>query len=1245
MRIASLTLERYGAYEHRRLAFGPGLTLVTGPNEAGKSTLLDALSDLLWGFPKPARHAYAAAPARLGIAATVLVGDAELHLRRTTRGLTDDTSTPVEPVWGAGGTEARRMWQQSFGLAHTELRDGGRQLCTGGGDLAELVFTARSGRDVRVIIAQLTEEAERLYRPHKNSKVEVRTAMNRFEQLDALVGQQMAQAGTVAALREEIERLERTAASTERERARAGVQVGLAAQRVRTFRQAVELATVRGELAVLHGAGVVLDDAQLTRFDAATQARDRAAGELVEHRARRDDQQRKRAELRVDRALLADAEAIRALDQADQARQADGVRAAELRVEATTQLRAAEHGLSDLAEADGRPIAVRLATLHVPADRAADLDRLADRVQVAEQAADRAHQVQVSALRAVRYGAAGADGVDAEAARRVREVRQGIVATGSAVALRRAAIVEHADALVRIREALAAAGCRADAEGDVGPDAPVPDPPPADRMAELRNRLRAAVEELTGAERDRARADERAQRARVELDGLAVDGRLLGPEGLARARADRDNRLDQVLAVAAAGDEPHALAAAAIALERSVHETDHIADQMIAGADRIAELGRCQALLRTAEEEQEAAGRAAARAHRLHTAATTEWVALWSGLVRAPEPDAADGVHRALIDAHRAESDRRHAQSRIVALVTEAEQQRSQLRAALAAAGRDRPAADLDTLLIVAADLEAAADAARDRRTMLAQLREQGRRAGAEADARRHDLDDVGSRWRFALRSAGLPVDTDPAGWSVRRDLIALAHRAHDEALRLDREADDLQRRLDEHDAAVAALVQRHCASGSGTSLAEVTGRVQEAEQASITARYFDDDIIRITDALRATERTAADAEAVLSRLAAELTSSGDGELAVAAKLRSSRGGEFSAGAELTAAEVAALDAAAERGRRRAELAADTVRRTALLRSAGPDLDFDDWVGTIGGHDQAGLDEECAHAESLEAGLREQHAAITEELGGLRRQLRDLEGAEQAATLHAEAQEQLARAAEAAERYVVVHLQREILRRELEVYERRHSSPLLADAGRLLERLTGGRFVALRPGADDSGRSLVVVRADDEELSTEQLSEGTADQLFLALRLAGIGQLQADRADRGLPPVPVALDDVLMTFDDARATAAITVLAELASRWQILLLTHHDHLVGLAAQAGAVAVVSLEPPGPLDVVRHPDLVRAEPTPLAAAHSTPVSRPDGPDLGAVRMWARANGHPVGDRGRIPAEILDAYSRQS
>ncbi len=40
----------------------------------------------------------------------------------------------------------------------------------------------------------------------------------------------------------------------------------------------------------------------------------------------------------------------------------------------------------------------------------------------------------------------------------------------------------------------------------------------------------------------------------------------------------------------------------------------------------------------------------------------------------------------------------------------------------------------------------------------------------------------------------------------------------------------------------------------------------------------------------------------------------------------------------------------------------------------------------------------------------------------------------------------------------------------------------------------------------------------------------------------------------------------------------------------------------------------------------------------------ASRPasGGQDLAAVRAWARKNGHTVSDRGRVPANILEAYA---
>jgi exonuclease SbcC len=73
------------------------------------------------------------------------------------------------------------------------------------------------------------------------------------------------------------------------------------------------------------------------------------------------------------------------------------------------------------------------------------------------------------------------------------------------------------------------------------------------------------------------------------------------------------------------------------------------------------------------------------------------------------------------------------------------------------------------------------------------------------------------------------------------------------------------------------------------------------------------------------------------------------------------------------------------------------------------------------------------------------------------------------------------------------------------------------------------------------------------------MSDGTRDQLFFALRLAYI-----EKHCEEFGACPVILDDVLMAFDDARATAALRVLAELSKKTQILIFTHHAHHVELA---------------------------------------------------------------------------------
>jgi hypothetical protein len=52
--------------------------------------------------------------------------------------------------------------------------------------------------------------------------------------------------------------------------------------------------------------------------------------------------------------------------------------------------------------------------------------------------------------------------------------------------------------------------------------------------------------------------------------------------------------------------------------------------------------------------------------------------------------------------------------------------------------------------------------------------------------------------------------------------------------------------------------------------------------------------------------------------------------------------------------------------------------------------------------------------------------------------------------------------------------------------------------------------------------------------------------------------------------------------------------------------------------------------------------RANSSSTSARSASTTAKPDKNQLGAVRAWARENGHKVSDRGRVSQEILDAYS---
>ena len=112
--------------------------------------------------------------------------------------------------------------------------------------------------------------------------------------------------------------------------------------------------------------------------------------------------------------------------------------------------------------------------------------------------------------------------------------------------------------------------------------------------------------------------------------------------------------------------------------------------------------------------------------------------------------------------------------------------------------------------------------------------------------------------------------------------------------------------------------------------------------------------------------------------------------------------------------------------------------------------------------------------------------------------------------------------------------------------QNRFSPALGARAAEIFSKITAGRYQKVLLSRDLS----LETDSEGAQRSVQLLSQGAADQLYLAVRLA--------ICDLVLPEdkhVPLILDDALLTFDDDRLHAALDYLLEESEKRQILLFT------------------------------------------------------------------------------------------
>ena len=187
MRLARLLLRAFGPFTDAELDLGradpsrPDLHLIYGPNEAGKSSALRAMTDLRFGIPQrsPDDFTHPFSQLRIGGVFEDEQGQPFGLMRRKGRGITlsalDPASgEPLDPpdvapalVQALTAGLDRDGFEAMFGLNHERLRDGGRRLLRGEGDLGSALFEASAGtRGIAAVLAALEADAKTHFNPN-----------------------------------------------------------------------------------------------------------------------------------------------------------------------------------------------------------------------------------------------------------------------------------------------------------------------------------------------------------------------------------------------------------------------------------------------------------------------------------------------------------------------------------------------------------------------------------------------------------------------------------------------------------------------------------------------------------------------------------------------------------------------------------------------------------------------------------------------------------------------------------------------------------------------------------------------------------------------------------------------------------------------------------------------------------------------------------------------------------------------
>ena len=1153
MRLRRLRLSRYGIFSGHEIDFGewrddaPDLHIVHGPNEAGKSTALAAFLDLIFGIETRSSYGFRHGLPNLRIDAEVEIrGETRrfARIKRQKNTLLDADDRPVDDdaISGVLGGMDRGAYRAMFSLDDHSLEEGGEEILKSEGRLGPLLFAAGAGLEkVSETLDRLLDRAARFKKGKRITKgTDLHVLRDRLAELDARRKELDTGAADYARLIAERDRTEAAYDKEMAERAKLETALRAAQRRLRGLPLRDDIRRLRAELAGLED----LPDAPQVWFKRIGELIDREprlATRIEELGKQRDKRVEERKKVSLDKAVLAEENRFAELD-GPRSRYDTADKDLPRRRDELGKCKGAIDAIAKRVDAPGADPE----TLVVSAAAAADLhdligrrEGIEERIRAAARELERAQAAAGRAKRALKETGGGE--YSPEAIDRLRETLAVFRADNCG-----ARLDLHMENLTKLRGKRDARMAQLHPWSGEAEELAQVRVPEADRIEAWRDELGKADADIEKFEKEKVRLESERGRHSARAEAKRAETGVADDDEAARLRAARDEAWSRHRA--ALDTE------SADAFEAAMREDDSAAAGRLAHASALAAMREAAGSLREvrAEIERNAGELDLARRRRqavldavgaaVETMIATGardlppdtdphelsgWVEQRSGIVEILDPIGEESVKvdraRGDIAAHRA----RLAETLAVAGIAHdpdapPERLASAAESAIAAEGVRR------------AESKAAREAEKRTREDL-NLREREAETAAREDA------EWRAAWTEALSRCWLGGSTPPPS-------TARAKRILHEVGALESEIgkrDDLARRI-------AAM------ETDRTAYADEVRRLAER----LGAEFDPERVFALGDELRARLDAAREGRKRREALSREIEAiDADIEQAESERveLRAVAGDMFAAfGVESLREVYERLQAVAHRAKLRETLAAREAElcetmKTGALQDAEADLE------------EANRDALETEEAKLDSRLADMKTRM-EELHGARMKAEDkldaVGGDGAVARIDQERRTVLLEIQEGARDWLRLRLGLAAAEGTLRFYRDRHRGPMMKAASEAFRTVTREAYAGLESRLGDKGEELIANPAGDGPAKlASDLSKGTRFQLYLALRAAGYGEFARDHGS-----VPFIADDILETFDDFRAEEAFRVFSGMAEYGQVVYLSHHRHLRGIAKQ-------------------------------------------------------------------------------